>query len=134
MPSAGDRIYDYKRTDDKGNERELHTTEALDVINFSASKSPKTPYTLKTNADPQLLVNCEYFTTNILELDKPRRMQHVPDGTFAAYMCLEGSMEISGGTSNVQVQKGETVLIPAGMDIATFISEGKVRLLEVYIR
>ncbi|HNX89551.1 MAG TPA: mannose-6-phosphate isomerase [Paludibacteraceae bacterium] len=128
------RIYDYKRTDDKGNERELHTAEALDVINFSASKNPKTPYRLTTNADPQLLVSCEYFTTNIMELDKPRRMQNVPDGTFVVYMCLEGSMEISGGTSNVQVKKGETVLIPAGMDVATFIPEGKVRLMEIYIR
>lgn len=128
------RIYDYKRTDDKGNERELHTAEALDVINFSASKNPKTPYALTTNADPQLLVSCEYFATNIMELDKPRRMQNVPDGTFLVYICLEGSMEISGGTSNVQVKKGETVLIPAGMDVATFIPEGKVRLLEIYIR
>ena len=61
-------------------------------------------------------------------------MQNVPDGTCLVYICLEGSMEISGGTSNVQVQKGETVLIPAGMDVATFIPEGKVRLLEIYIR
>ena len=128
------RIYDYKRTDEKGNERELHTAEALDVINFSASKNPKSHYTLTTNADPQLLVSCEYFTTNIMELDKPRRMQNVPDGTFVVYMCLEGRLEISGGTSNVRVQKGETVMIPAGMDVPTFIPEGKVRLLEIYIR
>ena len=128
------RIYDYKRTDEKGNERELHTAEALDVINFSASKNPKSHYTLTTNADPQLLVSCEYFTTNILELDKPRRMQNVPDGTFVVYMCLEGRLEISGGTSNVLFSKGETVMIPAGMDVPTFIPEGKVRLLEIYIR
>ena len=128
------RIYDYKRTDEKGNERELHTAEALDVINFSASKNPKSHYTLTTNADPQLLVSCEYFTTNILELDKPRRMQNVPDGTFVVYMCLEGRLEISGGTSNVLVSKGQTVMIPAGMDVPTFIHEGKVRLLEIYIR
>ena len=128
------RIYDYKRTDEKGNERELHTAEALDVISFSASKNPKTPYSLTTNADPQLLVSCEYFTTNIMELDKPRRMQNVPDGTFVVYMCLEGRLEISGGTSNVLFGKGETVLIPAGMDVPTIIPEGKVRLLEIYIR
>ena len=128
------RIYDYKRTDEKGNERELHTAEALDVISFSASKNPKTPYSLTTNADPQLLVSCEYFTTNIMELDKPRRMQNVPDGTFVVYMCLEGRLEISGGTSNVLFSKGETVMIPAGMDVPTFIPEGKVRLLEIYIR
>ena len=35
------RIYDYKRKDDNGNERELHTEQALDVINFEASKHPK---------------------------------------------------------------------------------------------
>ena len=28
------RIYDYNRTDDNGNERELHTNEAFDFVNF----------------------------------------------------------------------------------------------------
>ena len=43
------RIYDYKRTDEKGNERELHTEQALDVINFFAAKEPKMIYQANLN-------------------------------------------------------------------------------------
>jgi len=35
------RIYDFKRVDEQGNERELHTEQALDVIDFTASLHPK---------------------------------------------------------------------------------------------
>ena len=35
------RIYDYKRVDDHGNERDLHTAEALDVIDFQLLKIQK---------------------------------------------------------------------------------------------
>ena len=126
------RIYDYKRTDDKGNERELHTAEALDVINFKASKKSKTEYNQKLN-EPVELVKCEYFTTNLLELDKELYMYYAYEESFVVYMCLEGNFEISGGTSSVEIRKGETVFIPAGMNDITLIPKGKVKLLEVFI-
>ena len=126
------RIYDYKRTDDKGNERELHTAEAVDVINFKASKKSKTEYNQKLN-EPVELVKCEYFTTNLLEFDKELYMYYAHEESFVVYMCLEGNFEISGGTSSVEIRKGETVFIPAGMNDITLIPKGKVKLLEVFI-
>lgn len=38
-----------KRKDDKGNERELHTEMAVDVINYAASVNPKTVYEVVKN-------------------------------------------------------------------------------------
>jgi mannose-6-phosphate isomerase class I len=48
-------------------------------------------------------------------------------------MCIEGSLEISGGTLTVPVQKGESVMLPAGMKYPTLIPTGRAKVLEVYI-
>ena len=80
------RIYDYKRVDDSGNERELHTDEALDVINFSASLNPKTEYSLLENQIVPL-VSCEYFTTNIIKFDQALTRNYGEIDSFVAYMC-----------------------------------------------
>jgi len=126
------RIYDYKRKDSAGNERELHNDLALDVINFKASKKPKTEYQPILNEAVQL-VKCEYFTTNLLEFDKKITLPYNLTETFVVFMCLDGSFEISGGTSTVKVEKGETVMLPAGMKYPTLIPNGKAKVLEVFI-
>ena len=127
------RIFDYNRIDANGNERQLHTAEALDVINFSASKNPKIEYQLKANGESVELVHCDYFVTNILQFDKEITKHNAHIDTFVVYMCLEGSFEISGGTLNVDVKKGETVLIPAGLKDLSLIPNEKTTLLEIYI-
>ena len=126
------RIFDYNRKDENGNERELHTAQALDVINFKASKNPKTDYKVVPNEEVKL-VSCEYFTTNLLELNKKKNFHYAYMETFVVYMCLEGKVEIAGGTSTVQMQKGDTVLIPASMKDFTLTPQGNARLLEVFI-
>ena len=126
------RIFDYNRKDENGNERELHTAQALDVINFKASKNPKTDYKVVPNEEVKL-VSCEYFTTNLLELNKKKNFHYAYMETFVVYMGLEGKVEIAGGTSTVQMQKGDTVLIPASMKDFTLTPQGNARLLEVFI-
>ncbi|MFV0390468.1 MAG: type I phosphomannose isomerase catalytic subunit [Paludibacteraceae bacterium] len=126
------RIYDFNRKDDKGNERELHTDLALEAIDFTATKNPKQVYTPVLNETVQL-VKCPYFTTNLLELDKKLTLPYNLTETFVVYMCLEGSFEISGATANVLVEKGETVMLPAGMKYPTLSPNGKAKILEVFI-
>lgn len=128
------RIYDYKRTDDNGNERELHTEQALDVIDFSASKNPKTNYTAQLNGSTNL-VTCEYFTTNILKLNKSVVVNYAALDSFVAYMCLEGSLKIESKENEaVDVSKGETILIPAVLNELTLIPSVEATLLEVYVK
>ena len=126
------RIYDYKRVDDQGNERELHTDEALDVINFSASPNPQTIYSERANEINQL-VTCEYFTTNLLKIDSPLTRNYGEIDSFRAYMCLEGSLLIESEGGKVIVNKGETVLIPAAIDEVGFTPDQSATLLEVYL-
>ena len=126
------RIYDYKRTDDNGNERELHTEQALDVINFEATKQPNTIYTPVLN-EKTPLITCEYFTTNMLRFDSPLNRNYAKMDSFVAYMCLEGNMVIEFEGEKTTVTKGDTVLIPACIDELILIPDSEVTLLEVYV-
>ena len=126
------RIYDYKRTDDAGNERDLHTAEALDVIDFGAAKDPKTPYLAEINQVTPL-VNCPFFTTNVLRFDQKIGRNYAGMDSFVAYMCLEGSFEIEFDGVKTTVNKGDTVLVPACIDEVQLIPNKEVSLLEVYL-
>jgi len=126
------RIYDYKRKDDNGNERELHTEQALDVISFEASKHPKTVYTPVLN-ETTPLVTCDYFTTNMVRFNKRLDRHYASLDSFVSYMCLEGSFIIEFEGDKTTVTKGDTVLIPASIDELTLTPDGEVTLLEVYV-
>ena len=126
------RIYDYKRKDDNGNERELHTEQALDVINFEASREPKTVYTPILN-ETTPLVTCDYFTTNMLRFDKRLERRYSTIDSFVSYMCLEGNFSIEFEGDITIISKGDTVLIPASIDELSLIPDGEVTLLEVYV-
>ena len=126
------RIYDYKRVDDQGNERDLHTAEALDVIDFSASKNPKTDYQANSNKITPL-VSCNYFTTNILKIDQAITRNYGTIDSFVAYMCLEGSFLIESNSDKLIVNKGDTILVPACLNEVGLIPDGNVTLLEVYL-
>jgi mannose-6-phosphate isomerase len=127
------RIFDYKRTDEHGKERELHTELALDVINFSATKNPKVEYEPKVNA-VTTLVSCDYFTTNLLIFNRNIIRNYSSLDSFVVYMCLEGNFILECENHKILVEKGETVLIPASLDEVSLIPQGEVKLLEVYIQ
>ena len=125
------RIYDYKRVDDNGNERELHTEQALDVIDFSASKNPKTVYSPILNQITPL-VDCEHFTTNMIKFDQPLTRNYGTIDSFVAYMSLDGSFIVEVDDDKVIVNKGDTILIPACINEVGLIPHNLATILEVY--
>nr|WP_320118330.1 type I phosphomannose isomerase catalytic subunit [uncultured Marinifilum sp.] len=128
------RMYDWNRTDDKGNPRELHTELALDAIDYSFEKKYKTDYETEINKSSEL-VRCPYFTTNILEFDKAIETNYHDLDSFVIYMCMEGQFVIeTEGAEKTIVNKGETVLIPASIDTVTLCPDEKTKILEVYIK
>jgi len=118
--------------DENGNERELHTEEALDVIDFSASSDPKTIYTRSIN-ELATLVSCEYFTTNILRFNEQFNRFYGKVDSFVVYMCMEGNFELVCNGERTAVTKGETILIPASVHDVELIPQEEVTLLEVYV-
>jgi len=126
------RIYDWDRIDDKGNSRELHTKQALEAIDYKHLSNYKTIYEEKLNKTTQI-VNCPYFTTNTLHINKPFQKEYYSIDSFVIYMCVDGELQIATQNSNVSLKKGETILIPADIKSINLIPQKETKLLEVFI-
>ena len=127
------RIYDWDRTDDEGNPRELHTDLALDAIDFSFHSSYHTPYqALLNNTIPT--VDSPYFTTSVIQLDQPVEKDFNMIDSFVIYLCVEGSVGITYPGGAESIQKGETILIPAELKNLAIVPTEPSTLLEVYIK
>ncbi len=128
------RIFDWNRKNSNGKSRELHTDMALDALDFTHYKDYKTKYTKKINESSNL-INCQYFTTNIIEFDKEIEKDYNLLDSFVIYMCLEGSYSIRYNENNeIKIIKGETVLLPAVLENILLIPSEQTKLLEVYIK
>ncbi len=126
------RIYDYDRTDKKGKHRKLHTELALDAIHYAPVQAAGTDYQVVRNT-PAPLVRCDYFITNLLELDQPlqREISHLD--SFVIYICVEGACTVKWPEGAEFILKGETILIPASLEEYELNpGDGSCRLLEVY--
>ena len=127
------RIYDWDRQDDKGNYRELHTENALDAIDFNAKNSYKTDYIKETNKASNI-VDCQYFTTNTLSVDQNIAIDNSNKDSFVIYMCVDGNgVRFKSQEFEVDLNYGETVLIPASLKNFDILPFSKSELLEIYI-
>ncbi|PIB29479.1 type I phosphomannose isomerase catalytic subunit [Maribacter sp. 4G9] len=125
------RVFDFNRKDKEGNLRELHTELALDAIDYKKKDDFKVAYSKEMNS-LNTMVDCPYFKTNILELDKNFSIDTNNRDSFTIYMCVDGRALIENEFGKVSIQKGETTLIPAMSQIISINTEG-AKLLEVTI-
>jgi len=128
------RIYDWNRSDDQGNPRELHTELALDAIDFARHSSYKTEYRPLDNSTVTA-VDSPFFTTGVIQLDRPVEKDYNLIDSFVIYLCMEGQAGITYGKGEVElIKKGETVLIPAELKNLAIVPTEPTTLLEVYIK
>lgn len=128
------RIYDYDRRDKNGNSRELHTELATDVIDFSKQEGHAIHYPIHENHTEEL-VSCHYFTTNYLKFDREVEKDYFDLDSFVIYMCLDGKFNLVYEIDkNIEVSKGETVLIPACMKNISLYPQEESQILEIYIK
>ena len=126
------RIYDWNRTDENGVARELHTALAVDAIDFmSDAEACHKRYTLQENRAVNV-VDCPYFTTNIISLDGKKDFDYASLDSFVLYICAEGEADVRVGDTTEHITPYELVMIPAEADIVTL--QGNAKLLEVYIK
>ncbi len=122
------RIYDWDRVDANGKGRELHVDLALDAMNYNTTDTQKT-YSEEVNKSNNM-VDCPYFTTNFLPLDGKAEISKNGD-SFTVYICTEGEYTIDMEGETYSFKKGDTVLIPAAVNVFTLA--GNASLLEIYI-
>ncbi|MFV0468167.1 MAG: type I phosphomannose isomerase catalytic subunit [Dysgonomonas sp.] len=127
------RIYDYNRKDKEGNPRELHTELAKDAIDFKVYDSYKNKYTPQKDELVEL-ESCPYFTTSLLELDKPFTRDCAAIDSFLIFICTKGSAQIRDNKGNdLLIKQGESILIPADTQSVVVEPSPEVVLLETYV-
>lgn len=126
------RIYDWDRVDAGGKPREIHTSLALDAIDFDLDSPNLIRKTPETNR-PVMLAGCEYFHTNLLRFDRPVIKDYSLTDSFVIYICTDSMAVIDCDGHTEELKAGETILIPASTDSVALIPQGTATLLEVYV-
>ncbi|MCL9769778.1 class I mannose-6-phosphate isomerase [Flavobacterium sp. HXWNR69] len=122
------RIYDWDRVDADGKERELHTEQALDAINYQTTPSKIDYHEAINQSTP--VVTCPYFTTHIIALRTVFDWNRKQDA-FTVLMCTNGQFELTVGDEVYHYRMGDTLLIPACLKQLTL--KGEATLLEISI-
>ncbi|WP_144805597.1 type I phosphomannose isomerase catalytic subunit [Maribacter sp. MAR_2009_72] len=125
------RVFDFNRKDKEGNLRELHTELALDAVDYEKKDDFKVSYSKELNK-MQSMVDCPYFKTNFIELAQDVVLNTKERDSFTIFMCVGGKAVVKTAEGEVQIVKGETVLLPAMTDKIELLSSG-AKLLEVTI-
>ena len=134
------RIYDYGRMGLDGKPRELHTELAKDAIDFKAYSDYRTDYVTRENENTPL-VECQYFTTSLLDLTQPLTQGLADRDSFTIVICTEGEGTVTVEGDNIDQQyktvsmrQGETVLVPACATSMTVTPSGNIKVLTSYIK
>ncbi|WGD36108.1 type I phosphomannose isomerase catalytic subunit [Olleya sp. YS] len=126
------RIYDYNRVDKTtGQQRELHTEQAKDVLDFTVHKNYKTDYKKKVNTSNKL-IHSSYFKSNFLKIEGTLVKDYTKLDSFVIYMCVDGHVKINWKDKIYLLKKGETILLPASIKNIS-LSSTSCELLEVYL-
>ena len=125
------RVYDYNRKDAQGNLRELHTELSIDAISYVKQDDFKVGYGQEENVSNPM-VNCPYFKTNFISLNKNIKLDVSDQDSFSIYMCIDGEVTIENGFGSISIKKGETVLVPA-ITSHILLSTVRAKLLEITI-
>ena len=126
------RIYDFDRTDDQGNKRELHVEAALDAIDYKHYDHYKTSYEDQKDAQVKL-VRCPYFTTNKFSLTDDMELDNSSLDCFKIYVVVDGEGIMSGDGFSESLTLGDVVLVPAEIKKYRVETSIGVTLLESYI-
>lgn len=128
------RIYDYNRKDKNGNTRELHTELAKDAIDYTLYPDYRTHYKAHSNATVNL-ADCNYFTTNLIDIDTVMTRNFEELDSFVVYICMEGSATMTDNNGyEIYIHQGQTVLIPANNKTVNIVPTPKAKFLEAYIK
>ena len=132
------RLYDYNRVGNDGKKRPLKLDKALKVMNFSPKEDVTCVSTTPRIDGAINLKQTPFFTVNLLSPTKPVQRDYAPLDSFVAYMCVEGSANITAldcdtEDKTVDIKVGEAVLIPATLNDILIEPQGHCKLLEVYL-
>lgn len=100
------RVFDYKRKDKDGKERQLHIPQALAV---TRTVPPRTDYQFGDK-----LGFCDSFVTDLIKLNGNTAAQGETDGSsFHSLLVTQGEGIVACGSEAVSFQQGDSLFVPA---------------------
>ncbi|MDR0790608.1 MAG: class I mannose-6-phosphate isomerase, partial [Bacteroidales bacterium] len=126
------RLYDYDRTDEQGNKRQLHLKDAIEVLDLSpVYDTAKHHYHNHLNHTHNI-IETPYFSTNIvnLNMESGLRKDYSFLDSFVIYFCVGGSADVQSLNTTLHIQAGEAMLLPAITKEAIIIPHNAVKILE----
>lgn len=124
------RIYDFDRVEN-GKKRELHLKDAADVIDFDA-RAVVINTDFSNDENRKNIIKKKYYSIDKMKINE--RFEDVNEKSMIIYSILNGKGKIEYTLNNekkeVLIQKGETVLIPVGIDIELI---GELEILRTII-
>lgn len=124
------RIYDFDRVEN-GKKRELHLKDAADVIDFDA-KAVIINTDFSNDENRKNIIKKKYYSIDKMKINE--KFEDVNEKSMIIYSILNGKGKIEYTLNNekkeVLIQKGETVLIPVGIDIELI---GELEILRTII-
>lgn len=121
------RVYDWGRMGKDGKPRELHTQKALDVIDVE--KTPQIQ-NIETNCAKVNVAKSEYFTTNKINV-QGKFEGMVSQESFVVLNVIEGKGTLMVAEKNYDLQKGDSLLVPACAQ--KYQLQGEMELLESFV-
>ena len=125
------RIYDWDRIDVAGMRRELHVQQSVEAIDGTMPEKFKTEVPDVMNKTVSV-VDCQYFVTNLLQLQGEMEKDYSNLDSFVILMPLEGFFALHWENGAVFVKAGECVLIPNVIKKVAIRAEQYCKLLEIY--
>lgn len=125
------RIYDFGRLGDDGKPRDLHTAEALKVLDFNSIHLAAVDYP-RIQGQTVPLVQNEYFCTRLMHFGTSVVKDYSGLDSFVVLLCVEGSCILSGNGTDYQLNAGELVLIPATLEQVELTPQPLAKVLEIY--
>lgn len=150
------RIFDWNRVDANGESRELHIDEAFDAIHFDTDEhlvdkqndgtggekedskekctipAGKIDYKEAFNVSSPV-IRSPFFNLNEIYFEKPLKKNYTEIDSFIIYICIEGNVQCFTEEEQIELKKGEVMLVPACTNELNLIPTEKSRLLEIYL-
>ncbi|WP_298351088.1 type I phosphomannose isomerase catalytic subunit [uncultured Dokdonia sp.] len=124
------RVYDWDRTDKEGQKRDLHLDQSV-AATKEFTEECKKDCKVEDNVS-QNVVACDYFTTNSFNVNSTFQRSFTNLDSFVILMCVEGTASVTVNDKTEIISMGETILLPAQCDEASFFAQN-AKFLEVYI-
>lgn len=122
------RLYDYNRKDSSGHMRNLHITDGIEAINFNKQLGVKIPCPNTKNKQTEL-IKCNYFTTNYLHLSGTTVLDFNNIDSFIIFINLKNPATLKYTNSYIDINVGETILLPADIKSIELHSENTIILI-----